>query len=93
MIGQEIDFKHSKMAENVFDGLTNQPNPVTAQEVAESLNLPIESVRYGIRLLIDQNLVFRYSNIADMRKTLYSVSDGSCSDSSAEIDFDLFQMH
>jgi predicted transcriptional regulator len=90
MINLESEFKLTKMAKKIFEGLLKESNPVSAQELAEKLNLPILSVRYGIKLLIDQNLVFKYTEIVDMRKTLYSVSNNSYSDSNTDIDLELF---
>ena len=77
------------MAKIIYECLLKEVTPITAQELAEKLNLNMRSIRYGLRILIDKKLVFKYSNIKDMRKTLYCVLDDFSIISKFEIDLKL----
>ncbi|OLS20323.1 MAG: hypothetical protein HeimC3_41160 [Candidatus Heimdallarchaeota archaeon LC_3] len=90
MSNEENVLKITKMAKNIYKGLLNEVKPIIAQELAEKLNLNIRSVRYGLRILIDQKKVFKYSNFKDMRKTLYCVLDNFSSVSNNENALELF---
>ena len=47
----------------------------TQKEIITELKLPIRSVRYAIRRLIEEGVVTKQPNLFDMRSVYYSISD------------------
>jgi predicted transcriptional regulator len=66
--------KLTKMARRIFEeGFSNENHPISAEKMAETLDLPIRSIRYGINLLVKSGLIRKYQNLQDMRTTLYGI--------------------
>ncbi|OLS25327.1 MAG: hypothetical protein HeimC3_15410 [Candidatus Heimdallarchaeota archaeon LC_3] len=69
-----MQLKLTKMASRIFEeGFSNEVHPVSAEKMAETLDLPIRSIRYGINLLVKAGLIRKYQNLQDMRTTLYGI--------------------
>ena len=69
-----MEQKLTKMARKIYeDGFLNENRPVSAETMADRLDLPIRSIRYGINLLVKANLIRKYQNLQDMRTTLYGI--------------------
>lgn len=46
----------------------------TQRELIEELDLPVRTVRYSIRRLLEKNLIQKQPNLADMRSVYYSIN-------------------
>ncbi|RMG21445.1 MAG: MarR family transcriptional regulator [Methanobacteriota archaeon] len=46
----------------------------TQKEIINTLNLPIRSVRYCIRRLMERGLIVKYPNLKDMRSVFYQLA-------------------
>lgn len=49
----------------------------TQKQIIQNLNLPIRSVRYCIRRLMERQLIVKYPNLRDMRSVYYQISTDS----------------
>ena len=43
-------------------------------DLINELNLPVRSIRYGIRILIERGYVVRIPNLIDMRSVIYDIN-------------------
>jgi DNA-binding MarR family transcriptional regulator len=48
--------------------------PKTQKELIETLNLPVRTVRYSIRRLLERGLIRKVPNLKDMRSVFYHIS-------------------
>ena len=65
----------TKIAMIVFEGFSKETQPITAKKLADKLKMPKRSIQYGIRMLIDMGLLYKYPNFEDLRETLYCLED------------------
>ncbi|MHA1984218.1 MAG: MarR family transcriptional regulator [Candidatus Hodarchaeales archaeon] len=72
---QENNKNLTKMAKRVHEGFLKENQPITAKELAEKLKMSKKSIQYGIRMLLDHGLLYKYPNFKDLRETLYSFKD------------------
>ena len=50
-----------------------EQGPKTQKEVIQALNLPIRTVRYSIRRLLERGLIRKVPNLRDMRSVFYHI--------------------
>lgn len=48
--------------------------PKTQKELIEILNLPVRTVRYSIRRLLERGLIRKVPNLKDMRSVFYHIA-------------------
>ena len=71
------DKKDTKLPESAIKLLIylEEHGKKTQKEIIHELNLPIRSVRYAIRRLIEQGYINKMPNLFDMRSVFYEISE------------------
>ena len=63
--------KTSKIAYMVLEYLMNHSKPKKPEELVRELGLNLRSIRYGLKILIEANLVDKYPDFGDLRSFYY----------------------
>lgn len=63
--------KSSKIAFAVLETLEKSIEPMKPEELVSELGLNLRSVRYGLKVLIEENLVDKYPDLGDLRSFYY----------------------
>jgi predicted transcriptional regulator len=63
--------KSSKIAFIVLETLENNTNPMKPEEIVSELGLNLRSIRYGLKVLIEENLINKYPDLGDLRSFYY----------------------
>jgi predicted transcriptional regulator len=63
--------KSSKIAFIVLETLENNINPMKPEELVSELGLNLRSIRYGLKVLIEENLIDKYPDLGDLRSFYY----------------------
>lgn len=71
--------KLTKIAQKVFEGLEQEEKPVKPEELVTKLGMNLRSVRYGLKILLDANLIDRYPDLVDLRSFYYLIHQGPTS--------------
>ncbi len=76
MAGQIDEINRIRLPEKAIPLLRylEQHGPKTQKEVINALNLPIRTVRYSIRRLLERGLIRKVPNLRDMRSVFYHIS-------------------
>ncbi|MHA1992103.1 MAG: hypothetical protein ACW981_14205 [Candidatus Hodarchaeales archaeon] len=64
--------KLTKVAKMVLKGLEGEEKPIKPEELVQKLGINLRSVRYGLKLLLDANLIVRQPDLIDLRSFYYS---------------------
>ena len=63
------------VAKIVLKGLKNENRPVKPDELGKKLGLKLRSVRYGLKLLLNEKIVIRQPDLIDLRSYYYSAKE------------------
>ncbi|OLS21833.1 MAG: hypothetical protein HeimC3_33550 [Candidatus Heimdallarchaeota archaeon LC_3] len=63
--------KTSKIAYTVLEHLIKKSKPKKPEELVQELGLNLRSIRYGLKILIEANLVEKYPDFGDLRSFYY----------------------
>ena len=69
----QTEAKLTKVAKMVLKGLETENKPVKPEELVQKLGINLRSVRYGLKLLLDANLIVRSPDLIDLRSFYYSL--------------------
>lgn len=64
--------KLTKIARRVLTGLQGENKPMKPEELTDKLGMNLRSVRYGLKLLLEAELVDRYPDLIDLRSFYYA---------------------
>lgn len=64
--------KLTKIARRVLTGLQGENKPMKPEELTNKLGMNLRSVRYGLKLLLEAELVDRYPDLIDLRSYYYA---------------------
>lgn len=67
--------KLTQVAEMVLKGLENEDKPVKPDDLVKKLGLKLRSVRYGLKLLLNENIIIRQPDLIDLRSYYYSTKN------------------
>ena len=76
--------KLTKIAQKVLEGLGQEQKPVKPEELVTKLGMNLRSVRYGLKILLDANLIDRYPDLVDLRSFYYLVHHESASNQKSQ---------
>lgn len=65
--------KLPRSAKEVYSIIINE-GPLSSKEIVKKVSCSTRSVRYALKLLLDQEYVKKHPCLKDMRQTLYSVT-------------------
>ncbi|MCH8908485.1 MAG: winged helix-turn-helix transcriptional regulator [Candidatus Heimdallarchaeota archaeon] len=67
---------HIKLPEKAIPLLRylDEHGPLTQKELINTLSLPVRTVRYSIRRLLEKGLIKKVPNLKDMRSIFYHIS-------------------
>ncbi|MHA1989756.1 MAG: hypothetical protein ACW981_10060 [Candidatus Hodarchaeales archaeon] len=60
------------VAKIVLEGLENEDKPVKPDDLVKKLGIKLRSVRYGLKLLLNKNIIIRQPDLIDLRSYYYS---------------------
>jgi len=70
---QQPEHKLTKIALKVLRGLENENHALKPEELVEKLNLNLRSVRYGLKLLLDADIIVKQPDLGDLRSNYYII--------------------
>lgn len=69
----QIELKLTRVAKMVLNGLEKENKPIKPEELVQKLGINLRSVRYGLKLLLDADLIIRSPDLIDLRSFYYSL--------------------
>lgn len=63
--------KSSKIAYIVLETLEKNIEPMKPEDLVSELGLNLRSIRYGLKVLILENLIAKYPDLGDLRSYYY----------------------
>ena len=69
------------VAKIVLEGLENEKKPVKPEDLVKKLGIKLRSVRYGLKLLLNENIIIRQPDLVDLRSYYYSTKNSSMQNS------------
>ena len=70
---QKKDNKLTRVAQIILQTFEKEDNrAMKPEELVEIIGMKIRSVRYGLKLLLEQNLVAKYPDLRDLRSFYYT---------------------
>jgi DNA-binding MarR family transcriptional regulator len=72
-VSETVLAKLPRSAKEVYSIIINE-GPLSSKEIVKKVSCSTRSVRYALKLLLDQEYVRKYPCLNDMRQTLYSIT-------------------
>jgi transcription initiation factor IIE alpha subunit len=63
------------VAKIVLKGLENEDKPVKPEDLVKKLGIKLRSVRYGLKLLLNEKIIIRQPDLIDLRSYYYTTKE------------------